>query len=191
MSLTKLEVLNLDLPSRSYKIYKMALKTGIFELSFLTQSLTSGVRQSAGPACKWKENRAQRLRRRGHGVAHRRLRLRRNQSHRRAHHDEPHPWVPRVRSLPASTYSDDMHGGRRRGCGGTPATASLHCPTQARYELHGYMEKLSEKKNGKGEASSAPATVSSISGEVESWRRRIRRMGHQLRSIGSTRGWTR
>jgi len=49
--------------------------------------------------------------------------------------------------------------------------------------VHGYMEKLSEKKNGKGEASSAPATVSSISGEVESWRRRIRRMGHQLRSI--------
>ena len=49
MSLTKLEVLNLDLPIWSYKIYKTALKTGIFELSSQTQSLTWGTRLSVGP----------------------------------------------------------------------------------------------------------------------------------------------
>ena len=49
MSLTKLEVLNLDLPIWSYKIYKTALKTRIFELSSQTQSLTWGTRLSAGP----------------------------------------------------------------------------------------------------------------------------------------------
>ena len=49
MSLTKLEVLNLDLLIWSYKIYKTTLKTGIFELSSQTQSLTWGTRLSAGP----------------------------------------------------------------------------------------------------------------------------------------------
>ena len=49
MILTKLEVLNLDLPIWSYKIYKTALKTRIFELSSQTQSLTWGTRLSAGP----------------------------------------------------------------------------------------------------------------------------------------------
>ena len=49
MSLTKLEVLNLELPIWSYKIYKTALKTGIFELSSQTQSLTSGALGSDDP----------------------------------------------------------------------------------------------------------------------------------------------
>ena len=49
MSLTKLEVLNLDLPIWSYKIYKTALKTRIFEVSSQTQPLTWGTRLSAGP----------------------------------------------------------------------------------------------------------------------------------------------
>ena len=49
MSLTKLEVLNLDLPIWSYKIYKTALKTRIFEPSSQTQSLTSGALGSDDP----------------------------------------------------------------------------------------------------------------------------------------------
>ena len=57
MSLTKLEVLNLDLPIWSYKIYKTALKTGIFELSSQTQSLTWGTRLSADPTRQRDENR--------------------------------------------------------------------------------------------------------------------------------------
>ena len=81
--------------------------------------------------------------------------------------------MPKVWSLLASTYSGDAHGGRRQGHGGTSATASLHCPTQARYELHGFTAKLSENIKEKGETSSALAAVSSISGEVKSWRRRV------------------
>ena len=49
MSLTKLEVLNLDLPSRSYKIYKTTLKLELFELASQTQSLTSGALGSDDP----------------------------------------------------------------------------------------------------------------------------------------------
>ena len=49
MILTKLEVLNLDLPIWRYKFHKTALKTGIFELSSQTQSLTRGTRLSAEP----------------------------------------------------------------------------------------------------------------------------------------------
>ena len=49
MILTKLEVHNLDLSIWRYKFHKTALKTGIFELSSQTQSLTWGTRLSAGP----------------------------------------------------------------------------------------------------------------------------------------------
>ena len=49
MILTKLEVLNLDLPIWRYKFHKTALKTRIFELASNTQPLTCGTRLSAGP----------------------------------------------------------------------------------------------------------------------------------------------
>ena len=78
MSLTKLEVLNLDLPIWSYKIYKTALKTGIFELSSQTQSLTSGALGSDDPTGKLEENRGDSDDGAAHGEARRRRLLRRN-----------------------------------------------------------------------------------------------------------------
>jgi hypothetical protein len=54
--------------------------------------------------------------------------------------------MPRVWLLPACTYDSDVHSGRRRGRGETPVTVSPHCPTPARYELHGFTVKLIEKK---------------------------------------------
>ena len=75
MSLTKLEVLNLDLPIWSYKFYKTALKTGIFELSSQTQSLTSGALGSDDPTDQREENRGDGA---AHGEARQRRLLRRN-----------------------------------------------------------------------------------------------------------------
>jgi hypothetical protein len=98
--------------------------------------------------------------------------FRRGQGRHHARHDETHPWMPQVWLLPASTYGSDVHSGRQRGRGETPATTSPHCPTQAWYELHGVTVKPIEKKGRKREPLSTPDTVSLISGEVESWWRR-------------------
>ena len=49
MILTKLEVLNLDLPIWRYKFHKTALKLELFELASQTQSLTSGALGSDDP----------------------------------------------------------------------------------------------------------------------------------------------
>ena len=83
MSLTKLEVLNLDLPIWSYKIYKTALKTGIFELSSTQRSLTSGALGSDDPTYQRKKTGDG-----GGGLARRRQGLRRHQGYLRALCDE-------------------------------------------------------------------------------------------------------
>ena len=49
MSLIKLEVLNLDLPIWSYKIYKTALKLEFLNYHMNTQPLTCGTRLLAEP----------------------------------------------------------------------------------------------------------------------------------------------
>ena len=88
MSLTKLEVLNLNLPIWSYKIYKTALKTGIFELSSQTQSLTSGALGLDDPTCQRKKTGDGGVRWRGGGLARRRRGLRQHQGYLRALCDE-------------------------------------------------------------------------------------------------------
>jgi len=72
MILTKLELLNLDLPIWSYKIYKTALKTGIFELSSTQRSLMSGALGSDDPTCQRKKTGDGGVRWRGGGLARRR-----------------------------------------------------------------------------------------------------------------------
>ena len=57
MSLTKLEVLNLDLHIWRYKNIKSAFKTAFLNYPSNTQSLTTGVHRSAGPACHRHSNR--------------------------------------------------------------------------------------------------------------------------------------
>ena len=88
MILTKLELLNLDLPIWSYKIYKTALKTGIFELSSTQRSLTSGALGSDDPTYQRKKTEDGGVRWRGGGLAHRRRGLRRHQGYLRALCDE-------------------------------------------------------------------------------------------------------
>ena len=78
MILTKLELLNLDLPIWSYKIYKIALKTRIFELSSTQRSLTSGALGSDDPTGQREENRGDSDDGAAHGEAHRQQLLRRN-----------------------------------------------------------------------------------------------------------------
>ena len=57
MSLTKLEVLNLDQPIWSYEIYKTALKLEFLNYHMNTQPLTCGTRVSADPTRQRDENR--------------------------------------------------------------------------------------------------------------------------------------
>ena len=57
MSLTKLEVLNLDLSIWSYEIYKTALKLEFLNYHMNTQPLTCGTRVSADPTRQRDENR--------------------------------------------------------------------------------------------------------------------------------------
>ena len=57
MILTKLEVLNLDLPIWSYEIYKTALKLEFLNYHMNTQPLTCGTRVSADPTRQRDENR--------------------------------------------------------------------------------------------------------------------------------------
>ena len=78
MILTKLEVLNFDLPIWRYKFHKTALKTGIFELSSQTRSLTSGALGSDDPTGQREENRGDSDNGAAHGEAHRRRLLQRN-----------------------------------------------------------------------------------------------------------------
>ena len=75
-------------------------------------------------------------------LARRRRELRRGQWHWRAPSDDTHLPIPFPQPLPCSSYDGVDNGGRRRGRCGTPATASPHCPTQARYELHGVTTEL-------------------------------------------------
>ena len=81
MSLKKLEVLNLDLPIWSYKIYKIALKTGIFELSSTQRSLTSGALGSDDPTGQRKKIGDGGVRWRCGGLARRRRGLRQHRGH--------------------------------------------------------------------------------------------------------------
>ena len=81
MILTKLELLKLDLPIWSYKIYKTALKTRIFELSSTQRSLTSGALGSDDPTCQRKKTGDGGVRWRGGGLARRRRGLRRHRGH--------------------------------------------------------------------------------------------------------------
>ena len=57
MSLTKLEVLNLDLPIWTYEIYKTTLKLEFLNYHMNTQPLTCGTRVSADPTRQRDENR--------------------------------------------------------------------------------------------------------------------------------------
>ena len=57
MNLTKLEPPNLDLQNRRYKNIKSAFKTAFLNYPSNTQSLTTGVHLSAGPACHRHRNR--------------------------------------------------------------------------------------------------------------------------------------
>ena len=57
MSLTKLEVLNFDLPIWSYEIYKTALKLEFLNYHMNTQPLTCGTRVLADPTRQRDENR--------------------------------------------------------------------------------------------------------------------------------------
>ena len=57
MILTKLEVLNLDLPIWSYESYKTALKLEFLNYHMNTQPLTCGTRVSADPTRQRDENR--------------------------------------------------------------------------------------------------------------------------------------
>ena len=69
MILTKLELLNLDLPIWSDKIYKTALKTQIFELYTTQRSLTSGALGSDDPTGQRKKIGDGGVRWRGGGLA--------------------------------------------------------------------------------------------------------------------------
>ena len=57
MNLTKLEPPNLDLQNTRYKNIKSAFKTAFLNYLSNTQSLTTGVHRSAGPACHRHRNR--------------------------------------------------------------------------------------------------------------------------------------
>ena len=81
MSLTKFESQYLDLHIWSYKIYKTALKAGIFELSSTQRSLTSGALGSDDPTYQRKKTEDGGVRWRGGGLAHRRRGLRRHQGY--------------------------------------------------------------------------------------------------------------
>ena len=81
MSLTKLEVLNLDQPIWSYEIYKTALKLEFLNYHMNTQPLTCGTRVLADPTRQRDKNRGGGICWHGGGLAHRRRGLRRHQSY--------------------------------------------------------------------------------------------------------------
>ena len=78
MILTKLEVLNLDLPIWRYKFHKTALKLELFELASTQRSLTRGALGSDDPTGQREENRGDSDDGAAHGEAHRWQLLRRN-----------------------------------------------------------------------------------------------------------------
>ena len=78
MILTKLEVLNLDLPIWRYKFHKTALKLELFELASTQRSLTSGALGSDDPTGQRKKTGDGGVRWRGGGLARRRRGLRRH-----------------------------------------------------------------------------------------------------------------
>ena len=81
MILTKLEVLNLDLPIWRYKFHKTALKLELFELASTQRSLTSGALGSDDPTCQRKKTGDDGVRWRIGGLARRRRGLRRHRGH--------------------------------------------------------------------------------------------------------------
>ena len=142
MILPKFESHHLDLPNTSYQFYKIAFKTAQMNYPFTKTVTDTWDPWISGPRRSTTENRGWRARRRGNGVARRRLHLRRGQWHRRVPSDDTHLPIPFPRPLPRSSYDGVGNGGRRRGRCGTPAMASPHCPTQARYKLHGVTTEL-------------------------------------------------
>ena len=80
--------------------------------------------------------------------------------------------MPLPQMLPNPSYDSVGNGERRRGGYGTPATVSLHCSTQARYELHEATMELTKQRK---EDERVPVMVGRgelRSGEVRPWRRR-------------------
>ena len=71
MILTKLEVLNLDLPIWRYKFHKTTLKLELFELASTQRSLTSGALGSDDPIGQRKKTGDGGVRWRGGGLARR------------------------------------------------------------------------------------------------------------------------
>ena len=88
MILTKLEVLNLDLPIWRYKFHKTALKLELFELASNTQSLTSGALGLDDPTDQRRKTGDGGVRWRGGGLARQRRGLRRHQGYLHALCDE-------------------------------------------------------------------------------------------------------
>ena len=123
------------------------------------------------------ESRGWLTRRRGNGETHRWPHLRRGQRHRRVPSDDTHLPIPFSRPLPRSSYDCVGNGGRRRGRCGTPTTASLHCSTQARYELHEATMELTKQRKEDENGSVVVGHGELHSGEAWPWRWR-RKNGH-------------
>jgi len=80
--------------------------------------------------------------------------------------------MPLPQMLPNPSYDSIGNGGRRRGRCGTPATASLHCSTQARYELHEATMELTKQRKEDKKGSVVVGRGELRSGEARPWRRR-------------------
>ena len=146
MSLTKLEVLNLDLPIGSYKNHKSAFKTVFLSYPSNTQSLTTGVHRSAGPTCHRHRNRGDGIDGAAHGEARRRRLLRRKQVYQRAPLSNPHRLVPRTWPIPNPSLAGGESSGGAQGTAALrrrrPAMVPLELGTSSARPRRSFLDEL-------------------------------------------------
>ena len=78
--------------------------------------------------------------------------------------------MPLPQMLPNPSHDSVGNGGRWRGRCGTPATASLNCSTQARYELHEATTELTKQRKEDEKGSVVVGRGEVRSGEVRPWK---------------------